>query len=548
MSDIDATGQTDILGRIEALNAIGVALSSESDRGRLLERILLGAKRITGADGGTLYSLVDGQRLRFDILHNDSLALDQGGPDAPPCQLPDVPLYREDGSPNHASVVAHAVLSGRTINLPDAYVADGFDFSGTRAFDARTGYRSRSMLTVPMRDHEGQIIGVLQLLNATTADGAIVPFSAAHQRLAESLASQAAIALTRHALLAEITGLFESFVRVIAGAVDAKSPYTGNHCRRVHELADLLASAVDADTGPLATVRIPPADRYQLTLAAWLHDCGKITTPDWVLDKSTRLQRPYDRIEIVAARVSAAKAQLEAGCWRRIAGGADREGELAALAEEQSTLEAELGFLRRINAGDQAVSAADRRRVDRIATRRWCDATGSLRPLLEEDEVANLHIAHGTLLPRERRAIERHAAATAEMLGRLPFPRHLSEVPEMAANHHEHMDGSGYPRGLGSKEISLGARILALCDVFEALTASDRPYKHPLDLSQAMTVMARLTAGGQFDPDVFAVFVRSGVYRRFAERHLPSDLLDPVDEAELLATAGQSPFHSRRKT
>lgn len=267
-----------ILEHLDRLNEIGIALSTQKDTSKLLESILRGAKLILNADGGTLY-LVDAERrsLNFEIILNDTLGIHQGGTSGVPTSLPPLPLYKENGEPNETMVAAWCALHQKTINIPDAYEAEGFDFSGTKAFDQRMGYRSRSFLTVPMMNHEGELIGVLQLINARQKNSnQIVPFSPMAQRLAESLASQAAIALTNNRLIAEFKQLFESFIGLIAKAIDEKSPYTGGHCRRVPELTMMIAKAAcQANYGIFADFTMTEEELYELKIAGLLHDCGK---------------------------------------------------------------------------------------------------------------------------------------------------------------------------------------------------------------------------------------------------------------------------------
>ena len=296
------TTPDDILKRLETLNAIGVALSSERDLGSLLERILEAARGFANADGGTLYR-VENETLVFEVLRNDTLGLRMGGKTGKPIDFAPLPMHLPDGSANDTMVVVHAALTGETVNIPDAYTAQGFDFSGTRAFDSRTGYRSQSFLTVPMKDHSGAVIGVLQLINAKDADGTVCAFSRADQQLVESLASQAAIALNNRKLVEQLESLFEALISLINTAIDEKSPYTAGHCERVPVLTMLLAEAASrSTTGPLADFRMSETDRYELKIAGLLHDCGKITTPVHVVDKATKLETIFDRIALIDAR------------------------------------------------------------------------------------------------------------------------------------------------------------------------------------------------------------------------------------------------------
>lgn len=532
-----------LIRRLEQLNGIGAALSRERDIDRLLENILEAAKAITGADGGTLYSVTeDGAALKFEILRTDSLGIRLGGTTGKPIDFPHLPLRNPDGSPNDSLVAAHAAIHDRTVNIADAYCAARFDFSGTRAFDARTGYRSQSFLAVPMKNHDHELIGVLQLINPRDPDtGAIATFSEADQSFAESLASQAAIALTNRLLITQLERLFESFVNLINLAIDEKSPYTGGHCQRVPALTMMLAEAVNAtEDGPLAGFRMTDRDRYELKMAGLLHDCGKITTPVHVVDKATKLQTLYDRIGLVDTRFEVLKRDAELAALRRqlaLRPVVDAQAEaqaLAALQHEIQALEDDREFLRRSNTGTEAMRAEDQQRVrDIAAARQWRNPQGVQTSFLTAEEVENLTIRAGTLNQAERDTINYHIVATIKMLETLPWPRNLKNVPEYAGGHHERMDGKGYPRGLTREQMSLQARMMGIADIFEALTAADRPYKSGMTLSQALAIMCRMRDNGHIDPDLFEVFVRQGVYLRYGREFLEPGQVDAVDLAAL---------------
>ena len=516
--------------RLEQLNGIGAALSRERDIERLLENILEAAKTITGADGGTLYSVTEDQSaLKFEILRTDSLGIRLGGTTGKPIDLPMLPLRTAEGAPNDSLVAAHSAIHDRTVNIADAYSAQGFDFSGTRAFDARTGYRSQSFLTVPMKNHDRELIGVLQLINARDPEtGEVIAFSAADQSLAESLASQAAIALTNRLLVSQLERLFESFVNLINLAIDEKSPYTGGHCQRVPALTMMLAEAAHAvQDGPLAQFAMTDRDRYELKMAGLLHDCGKITTPVHVVDKATKLQTLYDRIGLVDTRFEVLKRDAELAALRRqlalrpVTDAAAEAQVQQALQQELATLDADRNFLRKANIGGEAMSAADQQRVrDMGVQRQWRNPQGLQTSFLTAEEVENLTIRSGTLTQAERDIINHHIVATNKMLDTLPWPRHLKNVPEYAGGHHERMDGRGYPKGLTREQMSVQARMMGIADVFEALTAADRPYKSGMSLSQALGIMAKMRDGGHIDPDLFDVFVSEGVHLRYAQEFL----------------------------
>lgn len=535
----------DLLRRLERLNAIGAALSKERDIDRLLENILVAAKTITHADGGTLYRVTDDhQALRFEILRTDSLQIVMGGTSGRAIDFPNLALHDANGQPNDSLVAAYAAIHAQTVNIADAYTEANFDFSGTRQFDEQTGYRSKSFLAVPMKDHEGEVIGVLQLINAIPdPDRGVVPFSSADRSLAESLASQAAIAITNRNLLSQVETLFESFVGLINLAIDEKSDYTGRHCERVPELTMMLAEAVNAHTsGPLADFSMDDRDRYELKIAGLLHDCGKVTTPVHVVDKATKLQTLFDRIELIDTRFEVLKRDQEIAALR--AQLALRE-ERDAAAEEQlrlacnqklDALNADREFLRRINPGAESMKAEDLRRVREIGQHHtWCNVDGVESDFLNADEIENLTIRAGTLTAAEREIINNHIVATIKMLKQLPWPKHLKNVPEYAGGHHERMDGKGYPLGLTRENMSVQARIMGIADIFEALTACDRPYKQGMKLSQAMGIMHKFRMGGHIDPDLFDIFFSEGVYLRYAQKFLDPWQIDSVNPQDWVA-------------
>ena len=537
-----APDSASLFERLEQLNQVGVALSKETDINRLLEAILLAAKKITNADGGTLYRVTEERTLKFEIMRNDTLNIALGGTTGAAIPFPPLNLFLPDGNPVNTMVAAYAYHHDTSVNIADAYVEEGFDFSGTKNFDKKTGYRSQSFLTVPMKNHENEIIGVLQLLNAKDrTTGGVCPFSKEDQQLAESLASQAAIALTNRLLINHLENLFESFINLINAAIDDKSPYTAGHCERVPLLTMMLAEAVNnCRVGPLKTFTMTDKDRYELKIAGLLHDCGKVTTPVHVVDKATKLHTIFDRIQLVDTRFEVLKRDAEIACLKaKLAAQQSNDRQAAAAAGRDYELQLrrideDREFLRFSNIGGEAMKPEDIERVAQISKRyRWRDVAGNEADFLTADEVENLTIRAGTLTAAERQIINHHIDVTIQMLEALPWPKHLKNVSEYAGGHHERMDGKGYPRGLTREQMSVQARCMGIADIFEALTAKDRPYKKGKTLSESLSILGKFKLGGHIDPDLFDVFMWEKVYQKYADQCMDRHQIDDIDLAKI---------------
>ncbi|NTV96306.1 MAG: GAF domain-containing protein [Thiobacillus sp.] len=528
--------RANLVQRLERLVAVGIELSVERDTDRTLGHIVEAAMELTHADGCTLYLARDGQ-LDFEIIRNTSLAIRLGGPAGERLTLKPLPLKLADGSANLNAVATAAANRRQTINLADVYAVTEYDFAGARAFDQANGYRSQSFLTVPLVDHEDEIMGVLQLINALDPDtGAVIAFDRDSQYLVESLASQAAMVLNKRQLIERLEALFIAFIKVINAALDEKSPYTHGHCQRVPIITMMLAEAASRTAaGPLKDFVLTETMRRELELAALMHDCGKITTPVHVVDKSTKLETLFDRIALVDTRFEVLKRdarirELEARLDQAAPDASWREELAARQAETEAELDAERDFLRRANLGGEAMSAEDVARVHALGEgHRWRNPDGREAPLLDQEEAAMLAITYGTLSEAERAVINRHINITIEMLEALPWPKHLRHVTEYAGGHHERMDGKGYPRGLTGDQMSIPARIMAIADVFEALTARDRPYKPGKTLSETLTILGRMKLDQHIDPDLFDVFIRERVYADYAGRYLEPEQNDDPD-------------------
>ena len=572
---------------------IGISLSSEKNPAKLMETILLEAKSIGNADAGTLYIRTKENKLEFTILRTDSLFVAQGGTTGVDISLPPVDMFNEDGQPNNQNIVSYSALTGRTVNVRDAYDSDKFDFTGTKKFDEGTGYRSTSFLTIPLKNYQEEVIGVLQLLNSIDdASGNVVAFSKEIEPLIEALASQAAVALENQNLIESQKVLLDSFIELMASAVDAKSAYTGGHCQRVPELTEMLTSAAcESQLPQFKEFDLNEEEWYELHIGAWLHDCGKVTTPEYVVDKATKLETITDRIHEVRMRFELIKKEAIIEYQQKVI---DREGDKdtlkQALDARLAQLDDDFSFVAECNLGGEFMADDRIDRLKEIAELTWTrtldDRLGvsqeelkrrsktpevelpavekllADRPdhIIEHDvvvhsaepdnpygfkvdvpehkynlgEVYNLSIARGTLTNEERFKINDHIVQTIVMLENLPFPKNLERVPEIAGGHHEKMDGTGYPKQLMGGTMSVPARIMAIADVFEALTAADRPYKPAKKLSESVRIMSFMVKDQHLDGELFKLFLESGVYMDYADKFLDPEQIDEVLIADYL--------------
>lgn len=520
--------------RLRRYAEIGMALSGEEDMSKLLEMIVYEAREITNADAGTLYMVSEfGSHLDFVILQNQSMRVYLGGKGEEDLGLPPVPLYVQQEE-NHAHVSSHVALSGEIINIPDVYESTDFDFSGTRGYDESTGYRSKSMLVIPMRNHENHVIGVLQLLNGKDMEtGEIIAFHDEHVGLIAALASQAAVTITRSKLINDLRELLDAFIKSIAKAIEEKSKYTGGHIARVRKLTLMLAECInEVDEGVFKDTSFNDDEMEELRVAAWLHDIGKIITAQHVVDKATKLETIYDRIGLLRTRFDYMHRTLEVELLNRkiaLLEGGDNDA-IPALeqeyAEKMAALNEERSFVEDCNSTKQFLDDESVQRLEKLATKTYQDVNGQTLPYLDENELENLSIRKGTLNQHERVIIESHAIQTYRLLSELPFPEKLRNVPDYASHHHERVDGKGYPFNLSGDELSLQARIMAVADIFEALTAKDRPYKHPMPLSQAVKILGFMKDDGHIDPEVFNVLINSGLIDEYAQSELNPEQVD----------------------
>jgi len=515
---------------IEQLIEIGHSLTVEKNLDILMEQIMLGAKNLSGADGGTLYLVTDDEkRLKFTVVQTDSLNIKMGG-NLGEITWPELPLYKEDGTHNREMVAALCALDGELINIPDVYEAEGFNFDGTKKFDEGTGYRTKSMLVVPMKNHDGDVIGVLQLLNKKDETGRTISFTFEDERLINSMSSQAAVSIENTRLIKGLEALLDAFIKVIATAIDEKSPYTGGHIGRVAKISMMIVDEINKDNTVFKDKFYNDDQKKELRIAAWMHDIGKITTPEYVVDKSTKLETIYDRINTIKAKFEILKRDKEIEFLKKKLD-VKSEEELKALElifqKEIEQLNSEMQFVETANIGGEFMADDKIERIKNIAKKSLKIADETL-DLLTDNEVYNLCIRKGTLTNEEREKINNHALMSIKMLEKLPFPKKLRNVPQMAGGHHEKVGGGGYPFGLKGDEISFEARILAVADVFEALTAHDRPYKSANSLNQAIKILSFMVKDEELDRDLVKFFIDKKLHMKYAKDNLTEDQIDEI--------------------
>jgi len=517
---------------IKHLNKIGISLSAESNREKLLETILVQAKNFTNSDGGTLYMMSDDKKhLNFNVVQTDSLEIHMGGTQDE-ISWPELPLYKQDGQENREMVAALCALTGEQINIDDVYESKDFNFEGTKQFDQNTGFRSKSMLVIPMKNYQGDVVGILQLLNRQNDKSEVIVFNKEDEESTLSLASQAAMAITNLQLINELEELLESFIKSIASAIDSKSPYTGGHVRKVAELSVLIANALnETEDEKYRELRYNEEELNEIRIAALMHDIGKITTPEYVVDKATKLETITDRIEEVKFKFEILKRDLEIEYLKKemLYLGTNKTDEIIKLKEEHqikiNQLDSDYAFIEVANKGSEFMSEDKIERINKIAKYVYY-INGERHSILTEDEIYNLSIRAGTLNNEERVKINDHVVVSIKMLNALPFPKKLSRVPEIAGGHHEKINGKGYPLGLKGDELSLESRILAIADVFEALTAADRPYKPAKKLSEAMKIIGFMVKDGELDGDLVNFFYEKNLHMQYAKEELLESQID----------------------
>jgi HD-GYP domain-containing protein (c-di-GMP phosphodiesterase class II) len=573
-----ATLRQDIAARSAKLDMLienGLLMSLTRERSTLIRHTLFEGQRLLHCDCASMYLVTDQKTLRFVMRTRDDVL-----------SANEIAMYDAvSGAPDDHHVSTWCATREQSVLIDDIYQETRFDLSGTRHFDAHSGYRTVSVLTVPMAPHKGEVVGVLQFINKLDPlTGAITPFSPDLVPFVEALAAQAAVTLDNLQLLDERKASMESLIRTIATAIDAKSPYTARHSERVPELAVMLAEAAHAETrGPLAAFSFQSEDEWhEFRVGAWLHDCGKITTPEHVIDKATKLEMIYNRIHEVRMRFEVLLRDADLERWQSVARGGDVVQADAAFAARQAALTDDFAFIAKSNIGVENMSPALQERVRQIAKTSWWRHFDDRLGLAQEEllqfqstpaptlpameslladrpchiiarspadvpdpsfgfkldmpvaaynhgEIYNLSVVRGTLTAEDRYKINEHMTHGITMLERMPFPKALQRVPEYAGTHHETLKGTGYPRRLGASQLSVPARIMMIADIFEALTAADRPYKTPKKFSEALQILYSLKVKGHIDADLFDLFLTSGVHLKYALKFLAPEQIDPID-------------------
>ena len=512
---------------------IGIALSKEKNINILLEKILNEARIISNSDGGTVYLLTDDdKKLSFEIMQTESLGIKFGGSSEPvPDYIYPVKLYNDDGTKNINNASSVCALEGKTINIKNAYENKDYDFSGVKGFDKKHNYFSKSFLNIPLKNHKNKVIGVLQLLNPQK-DDKIISFSDELVELVQALASQASVALTNQLLIDEQKKLFRSFIKLVIDALDKKDPVTGGHCNRVPLLTMMIAEYINSDTNKYKNQSFSEDELDELFVAGWLHDFGKVATPDHIMNKSTKLQGLYDKIDQIKLRFEILKRDVELNFYKNKLSSTDIDQQL--IDSQLKKIDDDFKFLEISNIGGEFMSKDLQKRVYDIAKQK-IELDNKFSSILSDGEIDFLTISKGTLSKEDRQIMENHVSLSYELLDKLPYPDHLKQVPFYAGCHHEKLNGEGYPNGYSGDQLPLQARIIAIADVFEGLTAPDRPYKEPYKLSKALNILKFMVNDGEIDPDLFHLLITKKLYLKYANEHLNANQIDSIDEKKLLS-------------
>lgn len=503
--------------KFEEIMKINLAFTSQHDKKKLLEEILTLTRKLTNADAGTLYiKSKDEKNLDFKVVQNSTLKIklnDIQNSD----NWPSLPIYLDDGTENNKMVAVVCANEKRIINILDVYKTRKYKFDGTKKFDNTTKYRSKSMLVIPLINHENDVIGVLQLINKMK-NNEIITFDKFDEKVISSLSSQAAMALTNMQLLDSLEEFLNAFVSTIAKAIDAKSPYTKDHILKVEKIALLIANAINSDETIYKDIKYSDNDYKQIALAAWMHDIGKISMPDYVLDKATKLEKIYDRIDLIEQRFELIKKDKEIEYLKKQISQEEFDKSIEELTNYTT-------FIKRINLGGEFMDDKDLLKLEKISKLTY-KKDNIKTPLISSDEYYNLSIRKGTLTKEEIDIIKNHAQLSLDMISGLPFPKKYKDVLNIACNHHEKLNGTGHPRGLSKENITLEDRIMILSDIFEALTSSSRPYKKAMKLSTVKNILQNMYEKDELDKDLTEFFFNHDIFKQYSNEALNPEQLD----------------------
>ena len=536
----------------------------------ILERVMLEAKKESDSDGASLYVYQGNDTLRLVRVVNDILEIDAKSDSEIVAESSPIFLHdKESKEPNDKDICAVAFLNKDIVNIADAYIPSHYDLSSILSFDEKNNYRSTSLIAVPVPDNNGQVVAVILLVNAKNAYGRGIPFSPQMEKIVSFIVKNAAPLMENNRMENEHKRFMESFVRIIAKAVDDKSTSKSMHCQKVPLITKKLVSAVyDSDAKAFEKYGLSEDNRYALQLASWLYDCGKLAVPEYMVDKATKLETVRNRIHEIRTRFEVLLRDARIKYLESVIKNPDDEEKYReAYKSEVSALRKEFTFVAKCNLGDVVITERGVEKIKQIAKRTYIrnfDGTLGLSkaevgrlnkeeaakfPVEEhllqdkkEDiigdcncgEVHNLIVKYGTLTAEEKNIMDKHVEQTEEMLSAVRFPERYRNVVKYAASHHERLDGTGYPKGLKGDKLPLPVRILTMADVFEALSADDRPYKKMRKLSEILKIMKNMSDSGHLDPDIFHIFVKKKIYSWYAKDFMKPEQLDKVDEAELL--------------
>ena len=533
----------------------------------IIEKVMRVARKACDADGCFFFSVSDNKYINLEYSRVNSLNVGISGTENmaffPSVFLPDVKNHSRKAPSEYCA------LNREIINSPNIFQTTGIDTDLIAKFDDANNYSTISLLAIPLVDRKDNLLGVAQFTNAKDANGKIISFTTEAQKVVLSVCKLITIALENKNQKEAYSQLLESFIEVLARAIDAKSPYTGSHCQRVPIIARLLATAaVQETTGNLKTFEMSPDDWYTLHIASWLHDCGKVTTPEYIVDKATKLETIFNRIHEIRNRFEILRRDAHIEYLQKRLNNIDTKQHLQAeFVAKVKQLEEDFAFVAKCNTGDIELNDRDIARLEQISQIQfvryfnrmlglsWAERDNVenkdfyVHPARENllqnrkdqifgpcnrGELYNLEIRRGTINKEERDKINEHIVVTIDMLKALPFPKELSKVVEYAGAHHERIDGKGYPNGLTGDQMSVPAKIMAIADIFEALTANDRPYKEPKKLSEVLRIMQQMKHNGHIDPDLYDVFIRSKVYQDYAEQYMDKNQIDEVTPEDYL--------------